>query len=69
MMSRLERNLGFRLHVMPAMPKVPVVHPIIIVSDFIIEETKEMDVKMLVNFVDPDDIPLIMSLATSRKKY
>lgn len=51
------------------MPKVPVVQPIIIVSDFIIEETKERNVKMLVNFVDPEDISLIMSLTISGKNY
>lgn len=53
------------LHARPAMPNVLVVHPIMIVSDFIIEDSKEWDIAMPENFVAQEHIPSIRSLAIS----
>ena len=49
----------------PALPIAPVMHPNMRVSDFINPVTKEWDVGLLENYVNPEDIPLIRSLATS----
>ena len=49
----------------PAIPVVPVMHPNLRVSDFINPATKDWDVRLLEDYVNPDDIPLIRSLATS----
>ena len=49
----------------PALPIAPVMHPNMRVSDFINPEMKEWDVDLLENYVNPEDIPLIRSLATS----
>lgn len=57
------------LHAKPAMPNVPVVHPIMTVRDFIIEDSKEWNVAMFENFVAHEDIPSIRSLAISRSLH
>ncbi|XP_048605708.1 uncharacterized protein LOC106424118 [Brassica napus] len=49
----------------PALPIAPVLHPNMRVSDFIDPETKEWDVGLLESYVNPEDITLIRSLATS----
>ena len=47
----------------PARPSSLVLHPKMRVSDLINGESKEWDVGLLENYVVPDDIPLIQSLA------
>ncbi|XP_048622886.1 uncharacterized protein LOC106383217 [Brassica napus] len=49
----------------PATPVAPVMHPNMRVSDLINQELKEWDVGLLENYVHPDDIPLIRSMAIS----
>ena len=49
----------------PATPVAPVMHPNMRVSDLINQETKEWDVGLLEDYVHPEDIPLIRSMATS----
>lgn len=49
----------------PATPVAHVMHPNIRVSDFINQESKEWDVGLLEDYVHPDDIPLIRSMAIS----
>ncbi|XP_056841698.1 uncharacterized protein LOC130494888 [Raphanus sativus] len=49
----------------PAIPIAPVMHPNMRVSDLINQELKEWDVNILEQYVSPDDIPLIRSLAIS----
>ncbi|XP_056847414.1 uncharacterized protein LOC108829345 [Raphanus sativus] len=49
----------------PAIPIAPVIHPNMRVSDLINQELKEWDVNLLEQYVSPDDIPLIRSLAIS----
>ncbi|XP_048608697.1 uncharacterized protein LOC106363524 [Brassica napus] len=49
----------------PAAPMAPVMHPNMRVSDLINQESKDWDVGLLENYVHPDDIPLIRSLAIS----
>ncbi|XP_013700227.1 uncharacterized protein LOC106404011 [Brassica napus] len=49
----------------PALPIAPVMLPNMRVSDFINPVTKEWDVGLLENYVNPEDIPLIRSLAIS----
>ncbi|XP_013594674.1 PREDICTED: uncharacterized protein LOC106302788 [Brassica oleracea var. oleracea] len=49
----------------PATPVAPVMHPNMRVSDLINQETKEWDVGLLEDYVHPEDIPLICSMATS----
>ncbi|KAL0689366.1 hypothetical protein Bca4012_089044 [Brassica carinata] len=50
-------------HARPANPVAPVMHPNMRVSDLINQESKDWDVGLLENYVNPDDIPLIRSLA------
>ena len=52
-------------HARPANPVAPVMHPNMRVSDLINQESKDWDVGLLENYVNPDDIPLIRSLAIS----
>ena len=49
----------------PSRPLAPVLHPNTRVSDFIDQESKEWDVGLLENYVAPENIPLIRSLAIS----
>ncbi|XP_056841665.1 uncharacterized protein LOC130494863 [Raphanus sativus] len=49
----------------PAIPIAPVMHPNMRVSDLINQESKEWDVELLEQYVRPEDIPLIRSLAIS----
>ena len=49
----------------PATPVAPVMHPNMRVSDLINQELKEWDVGLLKDYVHPDDIPLIRSMAIS----
>ena len=49
----------------PAAPMAPVMHPNMRVSDLINQESKDWDVGLLENYVHPDDIPFIRSLAIS----
>ncbi|XP_048622593.1 uncharacterized protein LOC106430409 [Brassica napus] len=48
-----------------AAPMAPVMHPNMRVSDLINQESKDWDVGLLENYVHPDDIPFIRSLAIS----
>ena len=48
-----------------ARPLAPVLNPNMRVSDFINQDTKEWDVGLLQNYVHPEDIPLIRSMAIS----
>ncbi|XP_022549590.1 uncharacterized protein LOC111201644 [Brassica napus] len=49
----------------PAVPVAPVMHPNMRVSDLIDQIGKDWDVGLLENYVNPEDIPLIRSLAIS----
>ncbi|XP_033133908.1 uncharacterized protein LOC117127485 [Brassica rapa] len=49
----------------PATPVAPVMHPNMRVSDLINQESKEWDIWLLEDYVHPDDIPLIRSMAIS----
>ena len=49
----------------PATPVASVMHPNMRVSDLINQESKEWDVRLLHDYVHPDDIPLIRSMAIS----
>ncbi|XP_013594588.1 PREDICTED: uncharacterized protein LOC106302674 [Brassica oleracea var. oleracea] len=49
----------------PATPVAPVMHPNMRVSDLINQKSKEWDVGPLEDYVHPDDIPLICSMAIS----
>ncbi|XP_048595626.1 uncharacterized protein LOC125577794 [Brassica napus] len=49
----------------PDVPVAPVMHPNMRVSDLIDQVGKEWDVGLLENYVNPEDIPLIRSLAIS----
>ncbi|XP_022558258.1 uncharacterized protein LOC111206163 [Brassica napus] len=49
----------------PAVPIAPVMHPNMRVSDLIYQGVKEWDVGLLENYVHPEDIPFIRSLAIS----
>ena len=49
----------------PAAPVAPVLHPNMRVSDLIDQETKELNVGLLEDYVIPADVPLIRSLAIS----
>ncbi|XP_048613347.1 uncharacterized protein LOC125587196 [Brassica napus] len=49
----------------PATPVAPVMHPNMRVSDLINQDSKEWDVEILEDYVHPDDIPLIRSMAIS----
>ena len=53
------------IHASPATPVAPVMHPNMRVSDLINQVSKEWDVGLLEDYVNPDDIPLIRSLAIS----
>ncbi|KAF3555946.1 hypothetical protein F2Q69_00014681 [Brassica cretica] len=48
-----------------AIPAAPVMHPNLRVSDLINQVSKDWDVGLLENYVNPDDIPLTRSLAIS----
>ena len=50
---------------MPARPMVPVVNPKMIVTSLIDFESKEWDARLLAQYVDQEDIPMIQSLAIS----
>ena len=49
----------------PARPRVPVVNPKMLVSSLISSESKEWDARILAQYVEQEDIQLIMSLAIS----
>ena len=49
----------------PARSRVPVVHPSMTVSSLINFESKEWDARLLEQYVDQEDIPLIKSMAIS----
>ena len=49
----------------PARLSAPVLHPNMIVSDLIDQESKEWDVRLLEDYVSPVDKPFIRSLAIS----
>lgn len=49
----------------PAQPMAPALHPNMRVSDLINHESKDWNVGLLENYVDPNDIPYIRSLANS----
>ncbi|XP_013594666.1 PREDICTED: uncharacterized protein LOC106302774 [Brassica oleracea var. oleracea] len=49
----------------PAVPIAPVMHPNMRVSDLIDQGSKDWDVGLLENYVHPEDIPFIRSLAIS----
>lgn len=53
-------------HARPVRPIVPVVHPRMIHSNFIRDDSKELYVEMLANVFSPQDIVLIKSLAISQ---
>ena len=50
----------------PARPLAPVVHPMMSVRDLMTGDPKTWNSEVLENYVDPEDIPLIQSLAISR---
>ena len=49
----------------PARSRIPVVHPKMTVSSLIDFESKEWDARLLEQYVDQEDIPMIQSLAIS----
>ncbi|CAA7045965.1 unnamed protein product [Microthlaspi erraticum] len=49
-----------------ANPRIPVVHPRMTVSDFINREIKAWNVEMLEEYMEPEDIPLIRSIAINK---
>ena len=49
----------------PTTPVAPVMHPNMRVSDLINHESKDWDVGLLDDYVHPDDIPLIHTMAIS----
>ena len=49
----------------PARPSAPLVNPKMLVSCLINFESKEWDARILAQYVDQEDIPMIMSLAIS----
>ena len=49
----------------PACPTAPVVHPKMTVSSLINFESKEWDARLLEQYVDQKDIPMIQSLSIS----
>ncbi|CAA7014949.1 unnamed protein product [Microthlaspi erraticum] len=50
----------------PANARTPVAHPRMTVSDFINRDTKEWNLRMLEEYMSPEEIPLIQSLAISK---
>ena len=49
----------------PTRPRAPVVHPRMTISSLINFESKELDARLLEQYVDQEDIPMIQSLAIS----